>query len=72
MQLTVELPKLMSTDEVAEVYGLRRQTLDKARCTKVGPLAKLPWVQIGRKVFYKATDVARFVERHTVTLAEER
>lgn len=55
-------PDRVTAKEVAEELGVSEGTLAVWRCTKRYPL---PWVKLGRKVFYKGADVKAFIESHT-------
>ena len=59
MEKTKQLPELMTRAEVAEVLGLRPQTL--ARWAMSG--RHLPTIKIGsRAVRYRAADVAKLLD----------
>ena len=50
--------ELMTPDQVAEILGLSVHTLEKWRVTR----RNLPFLKIGRKVRYRAQDIADFLE----------
>jgi hypothetical protein len=52
----------LSPAETANILGVTKGTLAVWRCTK---RYYLPFVRIGRKVFYRAEDVSAFVESRT-------
>ena len=49
----------MSPEEVARCLDVTVETLAVWRCTKRYPL---PWYKIGRKVFYRRSDVEAYIE----------
>ncbi len=49
----------LEPEEVAEGLKVTTGTLAVWRCTKRYPL---PWVKIGRRIFYRRRDVEKFVE----------
>jgi len=55
--------KLMTTSEAAKFLRLKEDTLLIWRCTK---RYDLPYIKIGRKVFYKLSDLENFIESRTV------
>ncbi len=58
------LPKLMTPEETgAFLGGIKVATLAVWRCHKK---KDLPWIKIGRRVFYRPEDVTLFVERRRV------
>lgn len=52
-------PNRLSVKEAASVLGVSESTLAVWRCTKRYPL---PYLKIGRKVFYRETDIQQFLE----------
>ncbi len=54
----------LSTEEVAELYGVSKVTLDKWRSRSFGP-AYTQFVERG-DVFYKPKDVEAFFDQHKV------
>ena len=56
-------PDRYSTKEAAEILGVREETLAVWRCTKRYPL---PYIKIGRKVFYRGKDLENFIESRLV------
>ncbi len=54
--------KMLTDDEAAEMLGLRPQTLAVWRCTGRN---SLPYVQLGRAIRYRASDVQAFIEANT-------
>ena len=59
-QSRFQLPhsRLLSTAEVAEILGLRPNTLEVWRCTRRN---HLPYVKIGSRVAYQLSDVLEFI-----------
>lgn len=56
--------KLLSPAAAAERLGLKKQTLAIWRIEKRQPL---PYVKLGGRVFYRAEDLEKFIERNTLT-----
>lgn len=53
--------------ETATILGVKIETLAIWRCTHRYPL---PFVKIGRKVFYRGTDVKAFIASRTIDVNE--
>ena len=62
------LARLMTPAEVAELLGVREQTLTAWRHRGS---QELPYVKAGRLVRYKKEDVERFVQMRTVGALQE-
>lgn len=56
-------PGRMTAKEAAKVLGVSVDTLAVWRCTKRYPL---PYIKMGRKVFYQACDLMDFIKIRTV------
>lgn len=56
-------PRLLNEDEAAERLNIEPSTLSKWRCTRRYPL---PYVKVGRRVFYREDDLAAYIEANTV------
>lgn len=54
--------KLLKEKEVSQILGIPVMTLQKWRYMR----ENIPYVKIGRSVFYKADDVFLFLEKHTI------
>lgn len=54
--------KMLTDDQAAEMLGLRPQTLAVWRCTGRGGL---PYVQLGRAIRYRASDVEAYIAANT-------
>lgn len=52
----------LSPAEAANILGITEGTLAVWRCTK---RYQLPFVKIGRKIFYRSEDIQSFVESRT-------
>jgi excisionase family DNA binding protein len=52
----------LTSTEVANILGVTEGTLAVWRCTK---RYQLPFVKIGRKIFYRSEDVQSFIESRT-------
>lgn len=53
------MQKLLTTAEVADLLGVKPDTIESWRVRGTGP--SLPWVKVGRAVRYRPTDVERVV-----------
>lgn len=62
MGVGMEVPELMTVQQVARLLGVSTETLRKWRAKR----KCLPYVRVGRHIRYRAADVAAFVERGTV------
>lgn len=61
---TNPIPKLLTPAAAAELLGgVTVGTLSVWRCTKK---RDLPWVKIGRRVFYEESKVVAYIERSQV------
>jgi excisionase family DNA binding protein len=56
-------PKLLTTDEAAELVGAKPQTLSIWRCTK---RHNIPFVRVGRLIRYREQDVLDWLDRNTI------
>ena len=66
-QVTVAIPRLLSPDMlIAIVPGMTKKWLERDRWAE----RRLPYVKIGRKVFYRADDIAAYIEANTQPAAE--
>ena len=54
------MERLLSTEEAAEVLGMNRSWLDRARVAGEGP----SFVRLGRVVKYRPDDLRRFIEQN--------
>jgi hypothetical protein len=54
--------------ETAAILGVKVETLSIWRCTKRYALS---FVKIGKKVFYRGTDVQKFIESRTIGVNTE-
>lgn len=59
---TVELPELLTGRETAEYLGVSEDTLAQDRYLGRG----LPYVRVGRRIRYRASDIAAFLEANVV------
>lgn len=62
MGVGMEVPELMTAQQVARLLGVSTETLRKWRAKR----KCLPYVRVGRHIRYRAADVGAFVERGTV------
>ncbi len=61
------MEKLLSTQEAANILGIKAQTLEKQRSVFKGDFTKcIPYVLIGRYPRYRASELEKWIERHTV------
>ena len=58
-------PGRLNSKEAAQVLGVSVDTLAVWRCTKRYPL---PYIKMGRKVFYRVSDLENFIESRTVMM----
>ena len=56
-------PDRMTPTEVAQTIGVSVGTLAVWRCTKRYPIA---YIKVGSKVFYRGSEVKKFLESRTV------
>jgi len=59
---------LVTPVQTAEILGVVLGTLSVWRCTR---RYNLPFVKIGRKVFYRGSDIQSFIESRTIGALEE-
>jgi len=60
-------PDRLTIKETANILGVTPETLAVWRCAK---RYSLPYVKIGRLVYYKGSDIKKFIEDRTVNYAE--
>lgn len=60
----MELRKLLTPAQTAEILGIAEDTLTVWRCTR---RVVLPYVKIGRHVRYDPATIAKFIEERTAT-----
>lgn len=60
--MNIQIFNRLTAVQVAETLGVTTGTLAVWRCTK---RYQLPFVKIGRKIFYRSEDVSAFVESRT-------
>jgi excisionase family DNA binding protein len=58
--------ELLTTEEVAQILGIRPQSLAVWRLHK----RELPFIHVGRLVRYKKKDVEAWLDRQTVAVGE--
>jgi predicted DNA-binding transcriptional regulator AlpA len=56
---------LNDSNETANQLRIAPETLAVWRCTK---RYDLPWVKVGRRVFYRQSDIEAFIAKRTVSL----
>lgn len=61
-------PGRINSTEAAKILGVSVDTLAVWRCTKRYPL---PYIKMGRKVFYRVADLEKFIESRTVMMDEQ-
>jgi|TARA_Y100000294_G_C8428990_1_gene285997 excisionase family DNA binding protein len=54
---------LLSSKEMALIYGFSKKTLENHRAQRVG----IPYIKIGRMVRYRKSDVDQYLEQHRIT-----
>ena len=62
---TLSLPanRLLTTNEAAQILGIKPQTLAYWRCVK---RYDLPYVKVGKNCRYKRSDIDKFIESRRV------
>lgn len=50
---------LLSTQQAAQILGIKPSTLENWRCTK---RVEIPYVKIGRSIRYRQTDIQSLIE----------
>jgi hypothetical protein len=60
--------KLLNTAETAAYLRIKEGTLDVWRCTK---RYDLPYVKIGRRVYYRLGDIQKFVESRVMNADDQ-
>lgn len=63
-QKKVELEKWLTSEEVCHLLRISTRTLQNYRDNGV-----LPFAQIGRKIYYKASDIQEYLTRHYIKAA---
>lgn len=55
--------RLINTDQLADIIGIKAETIVKARCTGLGDFP--PFVKFNRSIRYRIPDVVDWLNRHT-------
>ena len=64
----MEQKQILSPEELAGELGIHVVTLAQARqANSKSEFAFLPFVRIGRRIFYRRDDVDNFLKEHTVS-----
>lgn len=58
------IQRLLNPNEVAEILGVKIETLNYWRCTK---RYDLPYVKVGRLAKYRPEDINEFIKSRTIT-----
>lgn len=58
--------RMLRTEDVCQITGLKAPVFHKARSVKVGLAADLPYIRLGRRIFYRHADVMEWLEKHLV------
>lgn len=53
--------KWLSPDDVCRLLGISKRTLQSYRDMKI-----IPFIQIGRKIYFKASDLDDYMDRHYI------
>jgi hypothetical protein len=61
-----DLVALLTTAEAAKYLRLGAHTLNQMRREHIGP----DYIKLGRKVFYKACDLERYISENRITTGE--
>jgi excisionase family DNA binding protein len=59
--LSLLAKRWLTGDEVAHLLGISKRTLQNYRDQR-----KLPFSQIGRKIYYKASDIEEYLASHYI------
>lgn len=59
--------KWLTGDEVCHILGISKRTCQSYRDKRI-----LPFYQVGRKIYFKITDVDDFLERHHIRADYQR
>jgi hypothetical protein len=59
----VNLPFLLTPQQLAKLRGTSTRTLERERCNGLG----VPFVKWGRRVLYRKQDVLKFINEQTFT-----
>ena len=62
------VPMLLSTEQVAELLGIKAHTLAVARHDPSLTQIRIPYIKIGRSVRYHRHDVEAFIDKHRVEI----
>jgi len=57
------VPKLLSTEQVAKILGIKPHTLAVARHDPSASNIQIPYIKIGRSVRYATKDLTAYLER---------
>ena len=69
MNAQTQINKLLKPQEVADMFGISKETLNTWRATQRYPL---PYVKIGGRVRYKAEDIQNWLSLRTHNSLEEQ
>ena len=61
--------QLIKTEQLAEILGVKAETVVKARSTGLGDFP--PYVRFNRSIRYRISDVVDWINRHTQAFAGE-
>ena len=61
--LSLPANRLLTTNEAAQILGIKPQTLAYWRCVK---RYDLPYIRVGRSCRYKRSDIDKFIESRRV------
>jgi len=61
--------RLINTDQLADIIGVKPETITKSRCTGLGDFP--PYIRFNRTIRYRLQDVVDWVSRHTQAFGGE-
>lgn len=61
------MPELLTPEEAAELLRTTPAALAQARYRGIG----VPFKKLGKRVFYTAADIARYLDEHTYTRTDQ-
>lgn len=64
---TKGIARLLNSDQVAEILGVKPDTLSYWRCTG---RYRLRYIKVGRLVMYRPEDINEFIENRTIEWEE--
>jgi excisionase family DNA binding protein len=63
----LDRPRFLTTEQAAEMLGIKPQTLAAWRCLRRGTL---PYIRVGRSIRYNPEHIEKFLSQNTVCNAD--